>query len=75
MRMERQWNVSIGQASAWAIEASLIGHFSRWLDQQDLKVGLVTNDQGVGLMETDSVRRANGNKGVEEIARRELHHG
>jgi G3E family GTPase len=48
-------------------KTTLIGHFSRWLDQQKLRVGLVTNDQGKGLMDTDSARRANQAGGVEEI--------
>jgi Ni2+-binding GTPase involved in maturation of urease and hydrogenase len=48
-------------------KTTLIGHFSRWLDQQKLRVGLVTNDRGDGLMDTDSARRANTVGGVEEI--------
>lgn len=48
-------------------KTTLIGHFSRWLEARDIKVGLVTNDQGKGLMDTDSARQANGGGGVEEI--------
>jgi G3E family GTPase len=49
-------------------KTTLIGHFSRWLKQRGLKVALVTNDQGRGLMDTDSARRAASNGGVEEIS-------
>lgn len=48
-------------------KTTLIGRFSQWLDQEKLRVGLVTNDQGIGLMDTDSARRANSQGGVEEI--------
>lgn len=48
-------------------KTTLIGHFSRWLEARDIKVGLVTNDQGKGLMDTDSARQANGGGDVEEI--------
>jgi len=48
-------------------KTTLIGHFSRWLEQRSLRVGLVTNDQGKGLMDTDSARHLNSKGGVEEI--------
>ena len=48
-------------------KTTLIGQFSRWLEQRGLRVGLVTNDQGSALMDTDSARNANPGAGVEEI--------
>lgn len=48
-------------------KTTLIGCFNRWLEARGLRVGLVTNDQGKGLMDTDSARRALSGDGVEEI--------
>jgi G3E family GTPase len=55
-------------------KTTLIGHFARWLWENGKKVGLVTNDQGQGLVDTDSARLALGaassarrKSGVEEI--------
>lgn len=48
-------------------KTTLIGRFSRWLEQRELKVGLVTNDQGNGLMDTVSARSSVGGGGVQEI--------
>ncbi len=48
-------------------KTTLIGCFSQWLEQQELRVGLVTNDQGKGLMDTDSARRSLPGGEVEEI--------
>ncbi|QTN32416.1 cobalamin biosynthesis protein P47K [Akkermansiaceae bacterium] len=48
-------------------KTTLIGHLSRWLERSGLQVGLVTNDQGKGLMDTDSARRVSSPGGVEEI--------
>jgi G3E family GTPase len=42
-------------------KTTLISHFARWLKGQGRQVGLVTNDQGVGLMDTASARLALGN--------------
>jgi len=47
-------------------KTTLIGQFSRYLKDRGLKVGLVTNDQGEGLMDTDSASNS-GAQGVEEI--------
>ncbi len=48
-------------------KTTLIGRFSRWLEERGQRVGLVTNDQGRGLMDTDSARTANRGGAVEEI--------
>ncbi len=55
-------------------KTTLIGHFARWLEERGGKAGLVTNDQGQGLMDTDSARLVLGavssprrESGVEEI--------
>jgi G3E family GTPase len=55
-------------------KTTLIGHLARWLRGQGRQVGLVTNDQGQGLMDTDSAYLALGSaakrlteRGVEEI--------
>lgn len=48
-------------------KTTLIGGFNRWLEQQGLRAGLVTNDQGKGLMDTDSARRSLPGGEVEEI--------
>ena len=48
-------------------KTTLIGHLSRWLEQQKLKVGLVTNDQGTGLMDTVSARLSVAEGDVREI--------
>jgi len=55
-------------------KTTLISRFARWLEENGRKAGLVTNDQGQGLMDTDSARLALGpgsssgrNSGVEEI--------
>lgn len=47
-------------------KTTLINRFKRYLSDNELKVGLVTNDQGQGLMDTDSAR-ASAPDGVEEI--------
>lgn len=48
-------------------KTTLIGHFSRWLETRKSKVGLITNDQGTGLIDTASARRSVTEGGVEEI--------
>ncbi|GAA5483826.1 GTP-binding protein [Haloferula sargassicola] len=47
-------------------KTTLIGKLSQWLEQRGLRTALVTNDQGDGLMDTDSARNS-GTAGVEEI--------
>lgn len=56
-------------------KTTLIGKLSKWLENQGKRVALVTNDQGIGLMDTASAKLALGNDGlaaganrVEEIA-------
>lgn len=39
-------------------KTTVIGHFSRWLEAKGQRVGLVTNDQGTGLMDTATARQA-----------------
>ena len=41
-------------------KTTLIGHFTQWLREKDLKVGLVTNDQGKGLLDTTSAIKSAG---------------
>lgn len=48
-------------------KTTLIGRFTRWLELRNLRVGLVTNDQGTGLMDTASARSAVTDGEVREI--------
>jgi G3E family GTPase len=48
-------------------KTTLIGYLSEWLRGQELRVGLVTNDQGKGLMDTASARGSVGGGQVKEI--------
>ncbi len=49
-------------------KTTLIGELTRKLEGEDRKVALITNDQGEGLMDTASARRATGGqKNVAEI--------
>lgn len=43
-------------------KTTVIGHLSRWLETHNQRVGLVTNDQGTGLMDTAAARLAMGNR-------------
>jgi len=47
-------------------KSTAVGHLARWLTRQGLRVGLVTNDQGSGLVDTLNFRTQGFD--VEEIA-------
>jgi G3E family GTPase len=56
-------------------KTTIIGCLTRWLESHGKRVGLVTNDQGIGLMDTATAQmalsasgRASSGSGVEEIA-------
>lgn len=47
-------------------KTSLVGKYARWLQEKGLRVALVTNDQGDGLLDTASAREALGGDGSTE---------
>jgi G3E family GTPase len=48
-------------------KTTLIGRFSHWLEQRELKAELITNNHGNGLMDTASARFSVSNGGVQKI--------